>query len=251
MVSSLGSTNQAQAYSLLTGNNYDWAHPAYDWGKSGSTSGNYDWSNPPTTKPAPGASYDWSNPPSLGDYDWSNPPAAKPSPGGSYDWSNPPSPDEPGQSNPPASPSTPVPPTTSPPASSEPLPQTIAGDEQWMIARVNQERTSQGLKPLQVNPALTELARKKSQDIIINNYFAHESPTYGSPSAMVRAAGISYRLCGENLAKAGSIEVAHQILMESSAHRANILNQNYTDIGIGVARQKSGGVVVTQLFIAD
>lgn len=120
-----------------------------------------------------------------------------------------------------------------------------------MVARVNQERTSRGLKLLQVDPTLTELARKKSQDIVINNYFAHESPTYGSPSLMVRNAGVTYWLCGENLAKAGSTEGAHQLLMESSAHRANILNQNYTHIGIGVVRQASGqGVVVTQLFIA-
>lgn len=188
--------------------------------------GTYDWGKPPA--------YDWN-----GNYNWGK------SLQGGYDWSNPPS----SPWNPVVKPVTP-PANVTPPATIK-SPEGIPAEEQWMVAKVNQERTSRGLNPLQVDPSLTELARKKSQDIVVNNYFAHQSPTYGSPSAMVTAAGIKYWMCGENLAKAGSVETAHQLLMDSSGHRANILNKDYTHIGIGIVPQKSGqGVVVTQLFIA-
>jgi len=127
----------------------------------------------------------------------------------------------------------------------------LPADEQWMLNQINRERTSRGIKPLTLDPALVDLARKKSQDMVVNNYFAHESPTYGSPSKMVKDAGVKYWLCGENLARAATVATAHQLLMESSIHRANILNQRYTHIGIGIVPQKSGrGVMVTQLFIA-
>ncbi|ADI00871.1 CAP domain-containing protein [Syntrophothermus lipocalidus] len=129
--------------------------------------------------------------------------------------------------------------------------QPLASEEQWMLTQINRERTSRGIKPLTLDPALVNLARKKSQDMVVNNYFAHESPTYGSPGKMVKDAGIKYWLCGENLARAATVATAHQLLMESSIHRANILNQRYTHIGIGIVPQKSGrGVMVTQLFIA-
>ena len=150
--------------------------------------------------------------------------------------------------------------TTTAASSSNSQPQTTSGnsasqllsaDEQWMLDQVNRERTRRGIKPLTVDPTLVELARNKSRDIVINNYFAHESPTYGSPSKMVKDAGVQYWLCGENLARAATVAVAHDLLMDSSVHRSNILNGNYTHIGIGVVPQKSGnGVVVTQLFIA-
>ena len=79
-----------------------------------------------------------------------------------------------------------------------------------------------GLAPLQVDMELVRLARLKSQDMIEHNYFSHQSPTYGSPFDMMRAAGITYRLAGENLAGAPTVERAHTSLMNSSGHRANI-----------------------------
>ena len=134
----------------------------------------------------------------------------------------------------------------------EPQPQPVPGlneAEQKMLALINAERSKVGLAPLQVDMELVRLARLKSQDMIEHNYFSHQSPTYGSPFDMMRAAGITYRLAGENLAGAPTVERAHTSLMNSSGHRANILNPNYTHIGIGAVSGGRYGMMFTQLFV--
>ncbi len=117
-----------------------------------------------------------------------------------------------------------------------------------MLELVNQERASAGVPPLALHQKLSEVARMKSDDMAKLNYFAHQSPTYGSPFEMMRSFGISYTMAGENLALAGSVDRAHSALMNSSGHRANILNANYTHIGIGMV-QGSRGQYYTQMFI--
>jgi uncharacterized YkwD family protein len=122
-------------------------------------------------------------------------------------------------------------------------------DELLMLNLVNEERKAAGLQPLKLNLELTEVARLKSQDMIDNNYFAHDSPTYGSPFEMMRQFGISYRTAGENLAMHPSVHSAHQGLMNSPGHRANILNPSFTEIGIGIRRKGNGQYYITQMFI--
>jgi uncharacterized YkwD family protein len=144
-----------------------------------------------------------------------------------------------------------------PPASPAPVPAppqetgaTVpAAAEQQMLELVNRERAANGLRPLAADPELTRLARLKSQDMITLNYFDHQSPTYGSPFDMMRAAGVSFRLAGENLAGAGTVTAAHTALMNSPGHRANILNPGYTHIGIGTGVSGRFGLVFTQLFV--
>lgn len=118
-----------------------------------------------------------------------------------------------------------------------------------MLDLVNMERRNHGLSELEVHPGLVKLARLKSQDMITNNYFSHQSPTYGSPFDMIRSAGISYRFAGENLAGAPTVERAHTNLMNSPGHRANILNRNFTHIGIGIIDGGRFGKMFTQMFI--
>lgn len=117
------------------------------------------------------------------------------------------------------------------------------------VRLVNEERAKAGLAPLVVDPELTRLARLKSADMIEKNYFSHYSPTYGSPFDMMKAAGISYRIAGENLAGARSVISAHEGLMASSGHRANILREAFTHIGVGVVRGGPYGYMFTQMFI--
>ncbi len=146
---------------------------------------------------------------------------------------------------PPAPPTTPPTPTT-PPA---PVEQgSMTQDEALMLNLVNGERAKVGLKPLQPMAKLNELARLKSQDIADKDYFSHTSPTYGSFTTMVYNAGIRYRSVGENLAMARNAQHAFILLMASSGHKANILNANFTHVGLGIV-QDTYGVVVTQLFI--
>ncbi len=124
----------------------------------------------------------------------------------------------------------------------------LSSQEREMLQLVNEERVKNGLKPLVLMPELTELARLKSKDIIKYNYFAHTSPTYGSFAKMVSDAGIRFYSVGENLAKARNAKHAFYLFMGSSGHKANMLNPNFTHVGIGIVQDKYG-VVVTQLFI--
>lgn len=125
----------------------------------------------------------------------------------------------------------------------------LTQDEQKMINLVNQERQKYGLKPLEVDYQLVKLARMKSQDMVDKNYFSHQSPTYGSPFDMMKNAGVKYRWAGENIAGAGSVERAHTALMNSEGHRANILNANFTHIGIGIVKGGPYGMMFTQMFV--
>lgn len=80
-----------------------------------------------------------------------------------------------------------------------------------------------------------------------NNYFSHTSPTYGSPFDMMQQYGISYQSAGENIARGQSTpEEVVRAWMNSEGHRANILNGNYTHIGVGF---EQNGNYWTQMFI--
>ena len=126
----------------------------------------------------------------------------------------------------------------------------LSGYEQRVVELVNVERSKAGLKPLQADGELSKVAKLKSEDMRDNNYFSHTSPTYGSPFSMMRAEGISYRTAGENIA-AGQ-DTPDEVVnawMNSSGHRANILNESYTHIGVGVASGGRYGTYWTQMFV--
>ncbi len=126
--------------------------------------------------------------------------------------------------------------------------QGLSADEQKMLNLVNSARASAGLKPLQADLSLVKLARLKAQDMINKNYFSHTSPTYGSPFDMMKSYGVSYRYAGENLAGAPTVDSAHTNLMNSTGHRANILNGNFTKVGIGVVNGGPYGKMFVQMF---
>lgn len=115
---------------------------------------------------------------------------------------------------------------------------------------VNQERVKRGLKPLTYNWQLARVARYKSADMAAKNYFSHTSPTYGSPFKMMESFGIRFAAGGENIAKGQRTpEEAMNAWMNSPGHRANILSNNFTQIGVGYARDSSGRAYWTQMFI--
>ncbi len=122
--------------------------------------------------------------------------------------------------------------------------------EQEIIKLVNQERAKQGISPLTENWQTSRVARTKSEDMIKNNYFSHTSPTYGTPFKMLSDFGIKYSQAAENIASGQ--QTAQQVVdswMNSSGHRANILNPNYNQIGVGVARKGTNGpLYFTQMF---
>jgi uncharacterized protein YkwD/uncharacterized membrane protein required for colicin V production len=120
--------------------------------------------------------------------------------------------------------------------------------EQQMLELVNQERQRAGLRPLAADETLRGVARAHSREMFERSYFAHDSPTAGSPYDRMRAAGISFFLAGENLAYAPNVQTAHQGLMRSPGHRANILRREFARVGIGVIHSQFQGSMFTQDF---
>ncbi|WP_246599356.1 CAP domain-containing protein [Clostridium lacusfryxellense] len=119
-----------------------------------------------------------------------------------------------------------------------------------VVTLVNQERSKQGLAPLKENVKLSTVARTKSEDMAKNNYFSHTSPTYGSPFDMMKQFGITYSAAGENIAM-GQPTAASVMdgWMNSPGHRANILSKDFTEIGVGIAKNANGSIYWTQQFI--
>lgn len=106
--------------------------------------------------------------------------------------------------------------------------------EEEIVRLVNIERASAGLSPLLHRADIKSVAEKKAADLINSNYFSHTSPNYGTPFQMLKTFGISYKTAGENIAKGQkSPKEVMNSWMNSSGHRANILNGNYNGIGVG------------------
>ena len=119
--------------------------------------------------------------------------------------------------------------------------------EAAVVELTNAERTKAGLQPLKAYEPLMASARTKSQDMKDKNYFSHTSPTYGSPFDQMKSQGISYKSAGENIAKGQrTAEEVVTAWMNSEGHRANILNPDYTHIGVGYVKD---GNIWTQQFI--
>lgn len=126
---------------------------------------------------------------------------------------------------------------------------TVQSYEQEVIRLVNVERAKVGLPALKENWELSRVARFKSQDMHDKHYFDHNSPTYGSPFTMMKNFGINYKTAGENIAygQRTPAEVMNA-WMNSSGHKANILNKSYTQIGVGYVKD---GNYWTQQFISQ
>ncbi len=117
-----------------------------------------------------------------------------------------------------------------------------------MLVLVNQERVARGLPQFVADPALTALARAHSADMAARSYFSHTNPDGLDPFDRMGAAGISFGSAAENIAWAPTVEWAHDALMDSPGHRANLLNPSLGRIGIGIAPKDSKSILVTQAF---
>ena len=120
--------------------------------------------------------------------------------------------------------------------------------EAKMLELVNGERAAAGLRPLAPDPELTEVARRHSADMFARGYFAHDTPEGLDPFARMREAHVRYLTAGENLALAPTLQVAHNGLMNSPGHRANILHPQFGRLGIGIMDGGIRGLMVSQEF---
>ena len=127
-------------------------------------------------------------------------------------------------------------------------PEVRADLESEMLQLVNEERTTRGLQPLKSDPELTQLARAHCRDMFARGYFAHITPEGKSPFDRMNDAHVDFTTAGENLALAHSLSIAHNGLMHSPGHRANILNPSFGRVGIGILDGGFYGLMVSQEF---
>ncbi len=120
--------------------------------------------------------------------------------------------------------------------------------EQRMLQMVNEERANAGLKPLQYDPELTEVARAHSRDMFARGYFSHYTPEGEDPFERMKKANIHFLSAGENLAMAQTLGIAHSGLMHSPGHRANILSPAFGRVGIGIIDGGIYGLMISQEF---
>jgi uncharacterized protein YkwD/uncharacterized membrane protein required for colicin V production len=120
--------------------------------------------------------------------------------------------------------------------------------EAQMLTLINQERASVGLPALAMDTALTDVARQHSGDMFMRGYFAHTTPEGVTPFDRIQAADIPYLTAGENLAHAPTLSIAHNGLMNSPGHRANILRPEFGRVGIGILDGGPRGLMITQNF---
>ena len=130
---------------------------------------------------------------------------------------------------------------------------TTTAQENEVIRLVNVERSRAGLQTLKTNWQLSRVARYKSADMAQpapKGYFGHVSPTYGTPFQMMESFGLRFSAAGENIAygQRTPAEVMND-WMNSPGHRNNILSRSFTEIGVGLAKSKTGVCYWTQQFM--
>jgi uncharacterized protein YkwD/uncharacterized membrane protein required for colicin V production len=120
--------------------------------------------------------------------------------------------------------------------------------EKKMWALVNAERTKRGLNALRWDDRLRDVGRLHSQDMLRRGYFAHADPEGKTVADRMKARDLTYVVVGENLALAPTLPIAHEGLMESPGHRANILHPEFERLGVGAIDARPYGIMFTQVF---
>ncbi|EKE20248.1 MAG: hypothetical protein ACD_8C00034G0012 [uncultured bacterium] len=121
-----------------------------------------------------------------------------------------------------------------------------------VVELINKDRAERNILPLTIDQKLSEVAKKKAQDMLDNDYFAHTSPSGVTPWHWFDVVGYDYSFAGENLAINFSDPAKqHQALMNSETHKRNILNEKYEEIGVAVVKGKIDGkqtIITVQEF---
>lgn len=120
--------------------------------------------------------------------------------------------------------------------------------ELQMLNYINDERRKADLPSLSFDEEMARVARKHSEDMIRRGYFSHYTIEGKGPYDRMRSAGVTFKTAGENLALAQTLRLAHEGLMESPIHKANILNERFGRVGIGILDAGVHGLIVTQDF---
>ncbi|WP_340819750.1 CAP domain-containing protein [Methanolobus sp. WCC4] len=128
-----------------------------------------------------------------------------------------------------------------------------AAEEQEMLDLINEERAEHGLAPLKFNAVLNEAASEHSKEMIEKDYFSHDSYDGTAFSERLINAGYTIKYAGENIAMRypPNLVAAHEDLMSSPGHRANILSPDYNEIGIGIWVGEYSGYSNVAMYTQD
>ncbi|MBI4910527.1 MAG: putative Ig domain-containing protein [Acidobacteria bacterium] len=122
--------------------------------------------------------------------------------------------------------------------------------ERQILEEVNRERRSRGLNKLEWDDRVAGAARNHSRNMARRKFFSHEDPVAGDMRKRLRAAGVEWTACAENLYEESRVASARSVVrawMNSAGHRQNLLNGRYTHTGVGV--RVEGRTIVTELFV--
>lgn len=124
----------------------------------------------------------------------------------------------------------------------EPAALTVDG----IVRYTNMERQKAGLPPVTIHRKLSASALKKANDMLDRQYFEHTSPDGRTAVNLIKDQGYVYQIVGENLALGdfGSDAKLVDAWMNSPAHRANILNGKFSEVGIGIVKGNYNGSIV-------
>lgn len=128
----------------------------------------------------------------------------------------------------------------------------VRGDEyQAIILKlVNEARIESGLTPLRINEELNNIAIMKAKDMAEEEILSHISKKYGMTFNLIKANGMKFSAAGENIARwHDTPEFVVERWLNSKGHRENILNSNYDETGIGMAKDKEGKNYWVEIFI--
>lgn len=115
-----------------------------------------------------------------------------------------------------------------------------------VLNQTNIQRQNLGLPALKYNSVLSKSATNKANDMFVNNYWAHTSPSGTTPWDFFKSVDYRYSVAGENLARDFyDTESLIKGWMNSPTHKANIINSKYQEIGIGVVNGTLGGIKTT------
>jgi uncharacterized protein YkwD len=123
-----------------------------------------------------------------------------------------------------------------------PAPQVaLTNNESYLLKAINDQRAAAGLPAVQINSALTDLSRSRSNDMATRNYFSHTTPEGSKFLDMLNSRGIPYKFAGEILARNNypddqATPTAMDSYLNSAPHKAIIMDGRYTQVGIGYAR---------------
>jgi uncharacterized protein YkwD len=128
-----------------------------------------------------------------------------------------------------------------------------SASEADLVTLTNRSRANAGLKALKVDSTLRSVARWRSKDMIVRDYFSHTIPGYGKVWDKLQEVGYCYKVAGENIGWNNypddiATAAIHDMFMNSEGHRANILGKTWDVIGIGAYKGPTGKKMWTVLF---